>query len=199
MEVDKGRDDPVTIRWNGRTIAARLGESVATSLYAAGVRVLGYSRKFHRPLGLSGSFVAGVKAQVDGLPNVRLDRLPVRQGLVVEAQNAWPHPHLDLLQVARIVPQDWLAAGFEHPSWLPSGTRRFQIWEQLLRLAAGGSRAIGVDRPGAAVPADRLAVDMAVVGGGPVGRNAAAAAARAGRSVVLISRGIVPGTLAQMM
>ena len=199
MGVEKGRDDTVTIRWNGRTIAAHLRTDVATSLYAAGVRVLGHSRKFHRPLGLSGSFVAGVKAQVDGLPNVRLDRLPVRQGLVVEAQNLWPHPHLDLLQVARSVPRRWLAGGFEHPSWLPSGTRRFQIWEQLLRLAAGGSRAVLADRPGAVVPADRLRVDVAVVGGGPVGRNAAAAAARAGRSVVLVSRGTVPGAFAQIM
>src|SRR5260370_31597945 len=105
MDVEKGRDDPVIIRWNGRTIAARLGNDVATSLYAAGVRILGHSRKFHRPLGLSGSFVAGVKGQVDGLANVRLDPLPVRQGLVVETQNVSPHPRLDLLQLALRLPR----------------------------------------------------------------------------------------------
>jgi heterotetrameric sarcosine oxidase beta subunit len=199
MNVERERSGAVTIKWNGRRIEARLGDDVATALYAAGVRVFGHSRKFHRPLGLGGSFVAGVKAQVDGLANVRLDRLPVREGLVVESQNVWPDPRFDLLQCARLVPRSWLAGGFEHPNWLPSGTQRFQVWERLLRLAAGGGRAVAADRAGAAVAGERLAVDVAVVGGGPAGRSAAAAAASAGKSVVLISRGAAPGTFAQAM
>lgn len=199
MDADRERSGSVTISWNGRLIKAPRGDDVATALYAAGIRVFGYSRKFHRPIGLSGSFVAGVKAQVDGLANVRLDRLPAREGLAVEAQNVWPHPHFDLLQLARLVPRPWLAAGFEHPSWLPSGTRRFQAWERLLRLAAGGGRAVSADRSGAAVAGQRLTVDLAVVGGGPAGRSAAVAAATAGQSVVLISRSAVPGAVAHAM
>jgi sarcosine oxidase, subunit alpha len=199
MAADERPGESVTIRWNGRPIEARVGDDVATCLYAAGVRVLGHSRKFHRPLGLSGSFVAGIKGQIDDLANVRLDRQPVRQGLVVEAQNVWPHPRLDLLQLARLVPRRWLAGGFEHPTWLPSGTRRFQIWERLLRIAAGGGRAVAPDRPGAVVAGEALAVDVAVVGGGPAGRSAAVAAAAAGQSVLLISRGTMPGAVAQAL
>jgi sarcosine oxidase subunit beta len=197
METGKRRAEPVIIRWNGRSIEARLGDDVATALYAAGVRVVGHSRKFHRPLGLSGSFVAGSKGQVDGLANVRLDRTPVRPGLVVEAQNVWPHARLDLLELARLAPRRWLAGGFEHPAWLPSGSRRFQLWEGLLRIAAGGGRAVEADRPGAVVAGDAIAVDVAVVGGGPAGRSAAIAAAAAGKSVTLISRGTMPGAVAE--
>ena len=199
MAADERPGEPVTILWNGRPIEARVGDDVATSLYAAGVLVIGHSRKFHRPLGLSGSFVAGVKGQVDGLANIRLDRLPVRRGLVVEAQNVWPHARLDLLQLARLAPRRWLAGGFEHPTLLPSGTRRFQIWERLLRIAAGGGRAVAPDRPGAVVAGEALSVDVAVVGGGPVGRSAAVAATAAGQSIVLISRGTVPGAVAQAL
>src|SRR5215470_2165517 len=169
--MDKPRADRVNIRWNGRFIEVRLGDDVATALYAAGIRAVGHSRKFHRPLGLSGSFVAGTMGQIDGLSNVRLDWMPVRQGLIVEAQNVWPHSQVDLLALARLVPRRWLAGGFEHPSWLPGGSRRFQAWERVLRIAAGGGRAFAANRPGAAVAGKALTVDVAVVGGGPVGRT----------------------------
>jgi NADPH-dependent 2,4-dienoyl-CoA reductase/sulfur reductase-like enzyme/bacterioferritin-associated ferredoxin len=46
------------------------------------------------------------------------------------------------------------------------------------------------------VAGERLRVDVAVVGGGPAGRAAANAAAAAGRSVALVSRGPVPGRFA---
>ena len=199
METDGRQAEPVTIWWNGRPIEARGGDDAATALYAAGIRVIGHSRKFHRPLGLSGSFLAGTKGQIDGLANVRLDRTPVRPGLVVESQNVWPHSRLDLLELARLVPRSWLAGGFEHPNWLPGGSRRFQLWERLLRIAAGGGRAVRADRPGSVVSGQALSVDVAVVGGGPAGRKAAVAAAAAGKSVALISRGTLPGAGAQAL
>src|SRR5262245_59803682 len=78
--------DRVTSRWAGRPIEARAGDSVAAALSAAGIRTLARSRKFHRPRGLSGSFVAGVLARVDGVPNIRLDGTSVRNGLDVRMQ-----------------------------------------------------------------------------------------------------------------
>ena len=155
MAAGRESGDRVAITWNGRAIEARLGDDVATALYAAGVRALGRSRKFHRPLGLSGSFVAGTKAQVNGLANVRLGSVARPRGLGVETQSVWPCVRFDLLQFARLVPRPWLAGGFEHPASLPSGTRRFQIWERLLRVAAGGGRAVAPERPGAWSPASR--------------------------------------------
>ena len=93
--------DRVTIYWEGQPVPARAGQDVASALYAGGICVLGRSRKFHRPQGLGGSFVAGVKAEVDGLPNCRLDQTHAVSGLKVRMQNAWPNGRFDLMQIGR--------------------------------------------------------------------------------------------------
>ncbi len=189
----------VTFFWNGRPVEARAGDSLAAALHAAGIRVLGRSRKFHRPLGLGGSFVAGMQAHVDEIPNSRLDRIEAREGLRAAAQNVWPCARFDLLRLARAIPRRWLRGGFEHPRWLPGGTRRFELWEKFLRFAAGGGDPVPVERGGAAIPGERIAVDLLVVGGGPAGRRAAIAAAAEGRPVLLVSRDRDPGGFARMM
>jgi len=189
----------VVFTWNGRRVEARSGDSIAAALHAAGVRLIGRSRKFHRPLGFGGSFVAGMQAEVDGIPNSRLDRIAAREGGRVAAQNVWPCARFDLLRFARATPRRWLRAGFEHPRWLPSGTRRFELWERFLRFVAGGGDPVPPARGGEIEPGARIAVDLLVVGGGPAGRRAAIAAAREGRSVVLVSRGRDPGEFARAM
>jgi len=181
--------ETVTIHWEGRPIAARAGQDAASALYAAGIPVLGRSRKFHRPQGLGGVFVAGVKAEVDGLPNRRLDQTPVRARLAMRMQNTWPNGRLDLLRLAGLIPRRMLRSGFEHPAWLPGGSRRFQLWESFLRFMAGGGAAADPTLPGAALPGERRRVDVAIVGGGPAGRKAAIDAAASGASVLVISRG----------
>lgn len=191
--------EPVAFLWNGRRVEARAGDSVAAALHAAGVRVLGRSRKFHRPLGLGGSFAAGLQAHVDGVPNSRLDRIEARAGLSASAQNVWPCARFDLMRLARAIPRRWLRGGFEHPRWLPSGTRRFELWERFLRFAAGGGDPVPVERGGEVVPGKRVIVDLLVVGGGPAGRRAAVAAAREGGSVLLVSRSRDPGGFARAM
>jgi NADPH-dependent 2,4-dienoyl-CoA reductase/sulfur reductase-like enzyme len=197
--MDRGQraaSKKVTIHWEGRPVEACAGDNVASALFAAGVHVLGRSRKFHRPVGLSGSFLAGVKGQVDGLPNQRLDQIPVRPGLAARAQNVWPNGRFDLLRLAGLIPRQWLRGGFEHPVWLPGGSWRFQVWESFLRMMAGGGDPVAADHPGSVLPGERLAVDVAVVGGGPSGRQAAVAAAASGRSVMLVSRSGRPGAIA---
>lgn len=188
----------IRIRWEGRTVDARAGDDVASALYAAGIRALSRSRKFHRPRGLSGSFASGVLASVDGTPNVRLDIMPVRDGMAAHAQNVWPGQRFDLLRAARLLPRRWLRAGFEHPRWLPSGTRAFDAWESLLRFAAGGAPAPDLAKAGEIVAGERLSADTVVIGGGPAGRAAAAEAAALGRSVILISRSVADGFAARM-
>ncbi|HXU59680.1 MAG TPA: FAD-dependent oxidoreductase, partial [Verrucomicrobiae bacterium] len=187
----------LTIFWNGRPIEAREGESAAAALHRAGIRGTGCSRKRHRPLGPG--LALGLQGQLDGIPNIRLDRLAVRAGLALRSQNVWPSPGFDLLRLARLIPGRWLRGGFEHPRALPSGSRRFEIWERILRFLAGGGDAVAPSRPGALRPGEKIAVDMAVVGGGPAGRRAAIAAAEEGRSVLLISRDRQPGRFAVAM
>jgi len=192
-------NDSVTVRWEGREVEARSGDSIADALYTAGIRTLTRSRKFHRPRGLSGTFAAGALARVDGVPNVRLDRTTVRAGLDIRAQNVWPNRSIDILRLARLIPRRWLRAGFEHPRWLPSGTRAFDRWEGFLRFMAGGGDAPDARAAGLAIAGERLSADTVVIGGGPAGREAAARAASHGRTVILVSRGSPPGAFATAM
>ncbi|MEX2201061.1 MAG: 2Fe-2S iron-sulfur cluster-binding protein, partial [Dongiaceae bacterium] len=191
--------DRILIDWNGRRIECRAGDSVAAALYAAGIRRLASSRKFHRPIGLSGSYVAGSLIRIDGMPHRRADRIVVREGMAVSEQNVWPSARFDLLQSMRLLPRRPFEAGFEHPRWLPSGTRRFDRWEQWLRFMAGIADPPDPARAGEPVAGARIAVDVAIVGGGPAGRAAAIDAARVGKSVLLVSRGRSPGAQAAAM
>lgn len=196
MDRDQPAGQTVTIHWEGRPALARPGQDIASALFAAGIHVLGRSRKFHRPQGLGGIFVAGVKAEIDGMPNRRLDQTLVGAGQTIRMQNTWPNGRFDLMRLAGLIPRRWLRAGFEHPAFLPGGSRRFQLWESFLRVMAGGARPADPLLAGAMLPGERLAIDIAIVGGGPAGRKAAIEAVARGQSVLLISRGKKPGAAA---
>lgn len=185
-------------RWNGREVTGHEGETIAEALYRTGHLSLAATRKRHRPLGLSGSFIQGVLANVNGVPNMRLDQVPVTAGLDVQRQNCWPNADFDLLKIFRIVPQKWLRGGFEHTMLLPSGTQRFVLWERLLAFLAGEGTLAPSARP-AQVTGRRLTCDVLVIGAGPAGIAAASEAARAGRRVILVTRGQQPARFAAAM
>ena len=185
--------DPVSIFWNGHRIDCRAGDSVAAALCGAGIRRLASSRKFHRPIGLSGSYVAGSLVRIDGRPHQRADRVIVRDGMDVREQNVWPSSRLDLLKLMRLLPRRPFEAGFEHPKFLPSGTRRFDRWEELMRFLAGIGEVPSDTASGTPIAGELVSVDVAIVGGGPAGRAASIDATRAGESVLLVSRGRMPG------
>lgn len=183
----------VEFYWNGRRLAAEAGDSVAAALRRNGILTIARSRKLHRPLGHSGSFVAGVLARVDGRPNVRLDQEPCRPGMRVSTQNVWPSAGFDLLAAARLLPPRWVYGGFEHGRLAPSGGLAYAIWERLMANLAGVAAPPDESLPVAVRPAQRIEVDVLVIGGGPAGRQAANAAAAAGREVALVTRGATPG------
>ena len=192
-------EERISFRWNGARVEGRKGDTIATALYALGIRELSRSRKNHRPLGLAGGHLQGVLARVGGRPNVRLDLEPIVPDLDVRMQNAWPSAGFDLLSAARLIPAHWLRSGFEHTQLMPSGTWRFQVWERLLAVLAGMADPPSRDLAADPRPGQRLAVDVLVVGGGPAGRQAANEAAQAGRSVALACRGFQPGRFAEAL
>ena len=189
LRLERASTQVLEFFWNGRAVQGRQGESLATALLANGIRTLAWSRKSHRPLGYSGSYVTGVLARVDGVPNVRLDLVPVAVGARVEMQNCWPVPGFDLLRLSRLIPASWIQGGFEHTNLVPSGTALFQRWEAILAFLAGVAKP--AERSGEVpVPMARhLSADVLVIGGGPAGCAAANDAVAAGRSVVLVTRG----------
>jgi sarcosine oxidase subunit alpha len=181
-------DRALTFTFEGRTIAALAGQSIAAALYAAGVRVFTRSFKYHRPRGLF--CVAGdcpnCLMQVDGQPNVRTCVEPVRQGLVVRHQNAWPSLDFDVLRIFdkldRFLPVGFYYKRFHKPRWL------WPLFEHTVRHVAGLGRIDTHATPKADTAIEHLHAEVCVVGGGPAGLAAAAAAAEAGAQVLLLER-----------
>jgi sarcosine oxidase subunit alpha len=188
--LDKGghvdRTQPLAFRWNGRRLGAFAGDTVASALLANDVAVVGRSTKLHRPRGVfsigpeepNALVSLGRGAELE--PSARATMTPVREGLEVRGQNAWPGVGFDLGRVLDRTAGLWHAGfynkTFMRPSW--------DFWERWIRRAAGLAKA-----PRASDPARYETVnahcDLLVVGGGPTGLLAAQAASRAGLRVIL--------------
>jgi len=84
----------VRFYFEGREVEAYEGESIAVALYAIGVDVFSWSPKLGRPRGAfcmigkcSSCFMV-----VDGVPNTRTCRTPVKDSMKVERQRGWAPP-----------------------------------------------------------------------------------------------------------
>jgi sarcosine oxidase subunit alpha len=89
--IDRTR--PLGFAFEGRPYSGYAGDTIASALAAAGVRVLGRSFKYHRPRGLYSVANHDVNALMqvayDGrnVCNVRADVVPVAPGMSVRAVN----------------------------------------------------------------------------------------------------------------
>jgi sarcosine oxidase, subunit alpha len=81
--------EEILFEWNGNTVTAKPGDTVASALYRSGVRTFTWSYQYGRPRGLlclTGS-CPNCMVNIDGVPNVRSCITPARNGLSVLAQN----------------------------------------------------------------------------------------------------------------
>jgi predicted molibdopterin-dependent oxidoreductase YjgC len=87
--VRRGR--PITLLYNGRPLAAHLGESVAAALVAAGEETFRLTARRREPRGLfCGMGVCyDCLATIDGRPGVRTCMTLVRDGMRVTLQDGW--------------------------------------------------------------------------------------------------------------
>ena len=183
-------DEPLTtIFFDGKPAEAYPGDTVASALYRAGVRIFSRSFKYHRPRGLlcGAGKCPNCLVNVDGTPNVRACTEPVQAGMQVRHQNAYPSLEQDWLAVTERF--DWLMpVGFYYKTFTQPAVWR--VVEPLIRRAAGLGEVADHDRadPGEAPSYEHLYLhtDLAVVGGGPTGIGAAIEAAQQGRRVMLI-------------
>ena len=182
--IDRSR--AVVFEFNGRPVQALGGDTVASALYASGVRTFSRSFKYHRPRGLL--CVAGhcpnCLMTVDGVPNVRVCTEPVRAGMTVRHQNAWPSLERDALSIFDRI--DWmLPVGFYYKA-LHRPKLLWRIAEPIIKRLAGlGSIDLDSPRDVHYIHEYRHA-DVLVVGGGPAGMSAALAAAERGAGVTLV-------------
>lgn len=182
--IDRGQR--LSFRWDGRRIYACAGDTIASALLAAGVRVVGRGMKYHRPRGILSAGIEEPNALVTlgrGAalePNARATMIPVRDGLEVRSQNAWPSVRFDLGRLFDLTSALW-PAGFYHktftwPSW--------HFYEPAIRRAAGLAQPPRLPDP-SRYEAVNAHCDLLIVGAGPAGLLAARTAVRAGLTVIL--------------
>ncbi|MEM6305599.1 MAG: sarcosine oxidase subunit alpha family protein [Pseudomonadota bacterium] len=193
--IDRNR--PVSFRFDGKRYAGFAGDTVASALLAADVRLMGRSFKYHRPRGVltAGSeepnalIATGEDAQTN--PNVRATVQEVYDGLVTRSQNAWPSLKLDMMAVNDLG-APFLGAGFYYKTFM--WPKRFWegVYEPIIRAAAGLGALSGKSNPDTYERAYAFC-DLLVIGAGPAGLMAALTAARAGADVILADEDALPG------
>ena len=183
--IDRGRELGFTFA--GSRITGFAGDTIGSALYASGRRVFSRSFKYHRPRGLlcCSGHCANCMLTVDGVPNVRVCVEPLREGAVVEAQNVVGSLERDLLAVTDRVGGPFTPVGFYYRTMIRP-RRLWPVYEKVLRSIAGLGRVGGASRR---YDTEHRRAEVLVIGGGRSGREAASAAAREGRQVVLVDEG----------
>lgn len=178
------REKPLTFTFNGRSLQAYTGDTLASALAANGVRVLGRSFKYHRPRGLM-AFGHSISSMVQ-IGNEVSESVWLRQvedGMVVTSVNAWPSVDRDVMSLTAYGDK-FMPVGFYYKTFIRPA-RLWPLYEKVLRRAAGlGKVDVNAAHTDGFIK-QYLHADVAVVGGGPAGLAAAEEAAQAGARVLL--------------
>jgi sarcosine oxidase subunit alpha len=182
--------------FEGRHLSAPEGQTVAAALMAHGVRVFGRSAKYHRPRGVrcANGTCSCCAMRVDGLPGVRTCVTPLRSGMCVEREHAFPSADVDLLRAAELAGPALRAGAYYR--WFRSSPRLWSLTERVLAAAAGQGE-LPTLKAAARFAGARCRtvrdVEVLVVGGGVAGLSAGLAASRAGAHTLLVERHLVLG------
>lgn len=177
-------------QFQGKLVGAQPGDTIAAALYRNGQRVFSRSFKYHRPRGLlcvSGN-CPNCLMNVDGVPNVRTCIRPVREGMKVKGQNAYPSLETDFLSIAErfdwLMPVGWYYKTLTHPAM-------WHAAEPMIRKVAG----LGEILPSGPTEYEHawMHADTVVIGGGWAGMQAAWSAAERGEQVILIDDQVALG------
>ena len=188
------RTRPLRFAFNGREVQGFAGDTVASALLAQGIQHVGRSFKLHRPRGIFSGGVEEPSALLDvgtgayRAPNTRATDIAAREGLQAVSGNAWPSLAFDLAAVNDRL-SAWLPAGFYYKTFM---WPHWHLFEPTIRRMAGLGHAADAPDP---ERYDEVStqVEVLVVGGGAAGLQAAHAAARAGREVMLLEADPRPG------
>jgi len=162
------------------------GDTVASALFANGVKIFGRSLKYHRPRGLYSldGECSNTCMEVDGIPNVRCENTLLEDGMVIKEQNVKGSAENDMMGF--LDKMDWMMpAGFYY-NVMHKPAMIWPIAMKQIRKAAG----LGKISPDYEMPGKFdeifLNTDVCVIGGGPAGMTAALSAAKKGLRVILM-------------
>ncbi len=183
--------------FDGKLYAGHPGDTLASALLAAGVRLVGRSFKYHRARGI---FTAGseepnalveLRTGARREANTRATVAELFDGLEASSQNRWPSLAFDIRAVNSLF-APLLVAGFYYKTFMWPAALWEQLYEPAIRRAAGLGRASAAADPDTYEKA-RAFCDVLVVGGGPAGLAAAVSAGRSGARVILCDEDFVLG------
>ncbi len=185
--IDRTRD--VSFTFDGRPVHGYAGDTVASALLGAGIRMMARSFKYHRPRGPwsagaeEPSALVTVGRGAGQRPNVRATVEEIREGLEVRSQNAWPSLAYDALAINDAL-SPFLSAGFYYKTFMWPRAFWERLYEPAIRRAAGLG-ALSGRKDGVLAEKAFAFCDILVIGAGPAGLMAALRAGRAGADVIL--------------
>ncbi|MCD4722234.1 MAG: (2Fe-2S)-binding protein, partial [Desulfobacula sp.] len=173
--------------WEGQSFTGFEGDSVASALFANGVKIFSRSLKYHRPRGLYSmdGESANTMVNINGECNARSETTLLSQGDRVTAQNYWGSVENDRFAFLNYF-DGFMPAGFYYrrlhkPAFLWSMASKF-----IRKMAGTGvldtKQTWNKNNSGELYPQ----ADVCVIGGGPAGLKAAIASAGKGLRVILL-------------
>ncbi|WP_108816638.1 sarcosine oxidase subunit alpha family protein [Loktanella sp. Alg231-35] len=182
------------LTFDGRSIEAYPGDTLASALLAADEAIIARSFKYHRPRGIVAAGVEEPNALVQlrsgarTEPNTRATTLEAYSGLNATGQNAWPSLKFDLQSVNRHL-SPFFGAGFYYKTFMGpfKGTGFWMTCEKFIRKAAGMGKGDHSPDPDSYQTSNAFC-DLLVIGAGPAGLAAALAAGENGDRILLIEQ-----------
>jgi sarcosine oxidase, subunit alpha len=179
-------DDRAAISFSldGERLSGQPSDTLASALLRCGVTTFTRSIKYHRPRGpfcFAGS-CGQCLVRVDGVPSVPACRVPLREGMACERQNAPAGADTDFFRAVDFLFPD----GLDHHHLMVRSRLLGRVALEVARRLSGLGTLPAETRT--AVPGAARETQIAVVGAGPAGLAAAREAVRAGVRVVVLER-----------
>jgi heterotetrameric sarcosine oxidase alpha subunit len=191
------RRQPLTFHFDGKRFSGYAGDTLASALLAAGVKLVGRSFKYHRPRGIltAGSeepnALVELRTAARREANTRATVAELFDGLEAHSQNRWPSLAFDVGAVNSLLSPIFVA-GFYYKTFMWPAALWEKLYEPAIRRAAGLGRASVEPDPDTYEKAHAFC-DVLVIGGGPAGLSAALSAGRSGARVILCDEDFVLG------
>jgi len=191
------RSQVLSFLFDGRRYTGFGGDTLASALLAAGVKLMGRSFKYHRPRGVltagpeEPNALVELRSGARREANTKATVAELFDGLEARSQNRWPTLAFDVGAVNSLFSPIFVA-GFYYKTFMWPAAFWEKLYEPVIRRAAGlGAASMQAD-PDTYEKAHAFC-DVLIIGAGPAGLAAALAAGRSGARVILCDEDFLLG------